>query len=74
MSGIKKCSGKLIPQYKDIFEMRSNPFYGLLKPVLGNFSHIDTTNPLMRIHHKVEIEPICFDCKRKDCKRSNEEL
>lgn len=65
---MNKCSGRIIPQYKDIYETKSNPFYCKTNiQSLGSFSGINTTDEFIRIHHKVEIEPICFDCKKKDC-------
>ena len=64
-----KCQGITIPQYKQIKETKSNPFYCAIKlPKIGNYSHLNTTDEFLETITNVEIGSICADCKRIICK------
>jgi hypothetical protein len=56
----KRCRGVIIPQYKKSKETRFNPLWG--KP---NEDEFET------IYVSVEINSVCADCKKIECKDSD---
>ncbi len=56
----KRCRGVIIPQYKKSKETRFNPLWG--KP---NEDEFET------IYVSVEINSVCPDCNRVNCKDGN---
>ena len=55
---MKKCRGIIIPQYKPSKQMRKNPLFPL----------VEDANEFEVIHVNIEVNSICIDCKRVQCK------
>jgi len=63
-----KCTGQLIPQYK----IKKTTINSLTNARADDINKIAEDGPLQTYLSYEEVEPICFDCRKKDCNGSKE--
>lgn len=67
---IPKCFGQLIPQYKT----KKTMINAATNPDVDGINRVAVDGDLHTYISHEEVEPICYDCKRKDCSSINEKF
>ena len=67
---VKRCSGQMIPQYK----IRKTTINATTNPNSNGINRIAVDGSLETYISYEEIEPVCYDCKKKVCSVANEKI